>query len=105
MNTVLQNPDVEKATCVAARLAPMLARLGIRRVCLHGSRSKGTARPESDWDLQLELTRPLSRGETSVLRYSLQRLLRGKINLAVPGFSDPDFIAKIQPYCLEIFRK
>ena len=43
-------------TCPAtsAQLSPLCQRYGIRRLALFGSRLRGEARPDSDWDLLVE---------------------------------------------------
>lgn len=103
MKTTAINPHVLFAAEAAERLGPLLETLRVKRLCLHGSRTKGTALPGSDWDFQIDLSGPLSRDEVQLLKTALGRLLSGKIEFHAPGFTDAAFIAAIQPYCVEVW--
>ena len=56
MSSTNETALVAELERVLANLAPDLAAKGVRSVSLVGSRARGTAKPESDIDLLLDLT-------------------------------------------------
>lgn len=90
----------ELNTRVVSRI---LRGLGVKRLCLHGSRAKGTAHVNSDWDFFAEFSRPITRLEARQLKELLAKIFDSPVNVHAAIYSPADFIAAIQPHCIPIW--
>jgi len=86
-------------------LSRVLAGLGVQRLSLHGSRAKGTARPDSDFDFMAEFFRPITKLEARRLKELLQDVFGAPVNVCSPNYTEPDFILSILPHCIPIWPR
>jgi predicted nucleotidyltransferase len=77
------SPDTALAEDLARRILDAIGRDRVRKIILFGSRARGDARPDSDFDL-LVVLRGLTPGEMRPLRVLLHRALRGAGVVAEP---------------------
>ncbi len=71
-------------TAITALLHPVqgeLARLGVRELLLFGSRARGDARPDSDWDFVVEFVGEPGFDQFMGVRQLLQDRLGGRVDL------------------------
>ncbi len=95
--------DCAAAAAAVAQLQPLLQRLGITRVWLHGSRAKGEAGESSDWDFLVEFSRPISAREYWQLKNALCCALESAVDISSPQYTVPWFMAAIQDTCVQIY--
>lgn len=106
MNTA-QPVQLDHAAGVAQLNSRVISRilrgLGVQKLCLHGSRAKGTARENSDWDFFAEFSRPITRLEARQLKDLLAQIFESKVNVHAVGYSPADFVESIQPHCIRFW--
>jgi hypothetical protein len=64
-----------------AHLRPELDRIGVKTLCLFGSRARGDARDDSDWDLLVEFASPPGFDQFMDLKLLLENQLNGRVDL------------------------
>lgn len=74
-----------------------LARLGVRELLLFGSRARGDARPDSDWDFVVEFVDAPDFDRFMGLRQLLAEHLGGRIDLLSRSACSPRLWRSIEP--------
>lgn len=92
----------QQAADACQAIAPVLRAAGIACVCLFGSRSRDDYRPDSDWDILLECTRPVTRAEFWQIKKSLVALL-GPCSVASPQYASAYFVSVVAKDCIPIW--
>lgn len=101
--------DAETARQAILKARAVLTRLGVTEVGLFGSRAKGTARPDSDWDLLLTCSQPLACRDYWQLKARLQQEFTSRVALHSPQHMGhtihPNrFLDAIKPDLIEVYR-
>ncbi len=78
-----------------AHLASIAKRYGLRLIVLHGSQVTGRTHPESDVDVAVWTTRPLTFARRSRLWIELSNVFRAEIDLAVLNRAEPLLIRHV----------
>lgn len=94
MNQIEENIRCSADACRS--LDCLLRRAGIYRVSLFGSRARGDHRADSDWDILLECSRPLTPPEYWRIKKSFIAIL-GPCDMASPQYAEDFFVGVIQP--------
>ena len=84
-------------------LQPMqaeLARLGVRELLLFGSRARGEARPDSDWDFVVEFVDAPDFDQFMGVRQLLEDRLGGRVDLLSRCACPPRLWRAIEPELL-----
>ena len=85
-----------KTVEVQEKLAPIMAKYGIKRAAVFGSVSRGDDRPESDVDILIEIGQPMGLFAYSRFIQEMEELLQRKVDV-VTNNSINKFI---KPYIL-----
>lgn len=85
---------------IVALLTPLqgeLNRLRVRELLLFGSRARGDARPDSDWDFVVEFSEPPDFSQFMGLRELLEDSLGGRVDLLSRSACPPRLWRAIEP--------
>ncbi|HLP07197.1 MAG TPA: nucleotidyltransferase domain-containing protein [Opitutaceae bacterium] len=88
---------------IAVLLQPLKAdldRYGVRGLYLFGSRARGDARPDSDWDFVAEFVSPPDFDQFMAVRDLLEERLRGPVDLLSRTACPPRLWKSIEPELL-----
>jgi predicted nucleotidyltransferase len=77
-----------------------LARLGVRELLLFGSRARGDARPDSDWDFVVEFSAAPDFDRFMGVRQLLEDCLGGRVDLLSRSACPPRLWRAIEPELL-----
>ena len=77
-----------------------LSRLRVRELLLFGSRARGDARPDSDWDFVVEFIEPPAFMQYMSLRELLAARLGGRVDLLSRSACPPRLWRAIEPELL-----
>ncbi len=94
------NPAEAQAALKALR--PELARRGVRRLWLFGSRARQDAKSGSDWDFLVEFNQPPGLDDYMNLKFWLGEQLGGSVDLVSRNACKPRFIAAIKDELLDV---
>jgi hypothetical protein len=101
--------NLAKASAAAASVSELLKQSGVHSIYLFNRRAVGTDGPGASWDFMIDLTRPITPREQSVIVSSLQTAIRDQDNPAAkiyttsPQYDRPSFTAWAQKSARLIF--
>lgn len=104
MQTIQSPRPASLADALAAlkALRPQLARQGVARLWLFGSRARRDARPDSDWDVLVEFTQPPGLDDYMGVKFLLEEKLGDRVDLVSRAACKPRFLAAIQDELLDV---
>lgn len=86
-------------------ISPLARTYGVQSVSLFGSYARGTARPDSDVDLKIEKGALRSLYQLCGFRLAVEDALRVSVDLVTSESSDRDFLRRIAPEEVLLYRK
>ena len=78
-----------------AQLESIAKRYGLRLIVLHGSQVSGRTHPDSDVDVAVWTTRPLTAARRTRLWLELSEAFRAEIDLAVLNHAEPLLLSQV----------
>ena len=87
---------------ILGSLRAELSRLGARRLWLFGSRSRGRAGADSDWDFLVEFERAPSFADFMGLKLLLEDRLHGRVDLLSRQACKPRFLEAIRGELIDV---
>ncbi|MDB6166812.1 MAG: putative nucleotidyltransferase [Lacunisphaera sp.] len=97
-----QSAGTAESLAILRGLRPELARQGVGRLWLFGSRARQTAGPGSDWDVLVEFTEPPGLGDYMSLKFWLEEKLGGRVDVVSRAACKPRFLAAINDELLDV---
>ena len=83
-------------------LLPELRRHGVARAWLFGSRARGQAGADSDWDILVEFSGPPSFDDYMDLKLQLETLLGSPVDIVSRTACKPRFVEAIRKELLDV---
>ena len=87
--------ELAQVQAVLAEHRAELTELGVQSLYVFGSTARGEAGPESDVDLLVELSRPMGLFQFLAIRYRLEELLGGSVDLVVADGLKPSIRQRV----------
>ncbi len=90
---------------VKQKITPILDQYGVKKAFVFGSVASGTARPNSDVDILIELDEPLGLFRLAQLNYTLEDALGRKVDLIKKNAIKPSFKESILQSAKPIYEQ